>query len=165
MARHQQHMPKVLPAWGYSAHTPPSTWSASSASSSANDESLLPGISPPGKCVTTVVIYYSYTCYFGITDSDTDIQCFELANLLRGDCTETRPSPATPNLLNRQHPVSLRLRATDHWVNQQPRPGRIEPASLLGETCALTIRTTVGCIIKIDVGIGSVAIDPLRSII
>ncbi|KAL4563468.1 hypothetical protein LXL04_027511 [Taraxacum kok-saghyz] len=95
------------------------------------------------KCVTTVVIYYSYTRYIGNTDSDTDIQYRQAASVFKEICTETSLPHATPNLLNRPHPVSRRLRVTDHWVNQQPRPGRIEPASLLGETCALTIRTTV----------------------
>ena len=88
----------------------------------------------PGKCVTTVVIYYSYASYIGNTDSDTDIQCFELVILRQGDCTETRPSRATLNLLNRRHPVSRRLRATDHWVNQRPR---VHKPSVSTEACKL----------------------------
>ncbi|KAL4592237.1 hypothetical protein LXL04_005225 [Taraxacum kok-saghyz] len=99
----------------------------------------------PGKCVTTVVIYYSYTRYIGNTDSDTDIQYRQAASVFKEICTETSLSHATPNLMNRPHPVSGRLRATDHWVNQQPRPGRIEPAPLLRAALVLTIRTTEEC--------------------
>ncbi|KAL4557483.1 hypothetical protein LXL04_035663 [Taraxacum kok-saghyz] len=88
----------------------------------------------PGKLVTTVVIYYSYTSCIGNTDFDTDIQCFELVILRQGDFTETRPSHATLNLLNRRHPVSRRLRATDHWVNQQPR---VHKPSVSTEACKL----------------------------
>ncbi|KAL4576565.1 hypothetical protein LXL04_012661 [Taraxacum kok-saghyz] len=88
----------------------------------------------PGKLVTTVVIYYSYASYIGNTDSDTDFQCFELVILRQGDCTETRPSHATLNLLNRRHPVSRRLRATDHWVNQQPG---VHKPSVSTEACKL----------------------------
>ncbi|KAL4554154.1 hypothetical protein LXL04_039728 [Taraxacum kok-saghyz] len=89
----------------------------------------------PGKCVTTVVIYYSYARYIGNTDSDTDIQYRQAASFFEEICTETSLSHATPNLLNRHHPVRRRLQATNHW------PGRIEPASLLGATLVLIIRT------------------------
>ncbi|KAL4584294.1 hypothetical protein LXL04_008890 [Taraxacum kok-saghyz] len=73
-------------------------------------------------------------CYIGNTDSDMDIQCFELVILRRGDCTETRPSHATLNLLNRRHPVSRRFRATDHLVNQRPR---VHKPSVSIEACKL----------------------------
>ncbi|KAL4556980.1 hypothetical protein LXL04_035150 [Taraxacum kok-saghyz] len=68
-----------------------------------------------------IVIYYSYARYIGNTDSDMDIQYRQAASFFEEICTETSLSHATPNLLNRRHPVSRRLRATDHWVNQQPR--------------------------------------------
>ncbi|KAL4588368.1 hypothetical protein LXL04_001252 [Taraxacum kok-saghyz] len=67
-------------------------------------------------------VWRSYARYIGNTDSDTDIQYRQAASFFEEICTETSLSHATPNLLNRQHPVSRRLRATDHWQSNLTSP-------------------------------------------
>ncbi|KAL4581916.1 hypothetical protein LXL04_006450 [Taraxacum kok-saghyz] len=45
----------------------------------------------PGKCVTTVVIYYSYARYIGNTDSDTDIQYRQAASFFEETAQRLAP--------------------------------------------------------------------------